>query len=68
MPAHTPDTTPGTSDKAELHMIRAVNTGIINVSYSWLLDISGSLKTFDNVVILSDTGVSRQITATEGFT
>jgi len=32
MPAHTPDTTPGTSDKAELHMIRAVNTGIINLS------------------------------------
>ncbi|KAF8221691.1 DNA-binding protein [Tricholoma matsutake] len=32
IPANTPDTTPGISDKAELHMIRAVNTGIINLS------------------------------------
>lgn len=43
IPADVPDTTPGASDKAELHMIRAVNTGIINVrqalvSFVWAAD------------------------------
>ncbi|KAG2022969.1 hypothetical protein CC2G_000678 [Coprinopsis cinerea AmutBmut pab1-1] len=32
IPAEAQHTTRGTSDKAELHMIRAVNTGIINLS------------------------------------
>jgi len=32
IPADATDTTPGTSDQAELHMIRAVNTGVINLS------------------------------------
>lgn len=32
IPADTQHTTDGASDKAELHMIRAVNTGIINLS------------------------------------
>ncbi|KAI0830474.1 DNA-binding protein [Trametes gibbosa] len=32
VPASTPDTTSGTSDGAELHMLRAVDTGIINLS------------------------------------
>ncbi|KAG6885258.1 hypothetical protein C0993_003948 [Termitomyces sp. T159_Od127] len=32
IPANAQDTTPGTDDKAELQMIRAVNTGVINVS------------------------------------
>ncbi|KAJ3557321.1 hypothetical protein NP233_g11772 [Leucocoprinus birnbaumii] len=31
IPAEPQHTTPGTSDDAEMHMIRAVNTGIINV-------------------------------------
>jgi hypothetical protein len=32
IPADAQHTTTGASEKAELHMIRAVNTGIINVS------------------------------------
>jgi mitotic spindle assembly checkpoint protein MAD2B len=32
IPAVTQDTTAGTADEAELHMVRAVNTGIINLS------------------------------------
>ncbi|KAG6870619.1 hypothetical protein C0992_012849 [Termitomyces sp. T32_za158] len=32
IPANAQDTTPGTDDKAELQMIRAVNTGVINLS------------------------------------
>jgi mitotic spindle assembly checkpoint protein MAD2B len=32
IPAVTQHTTSGTGEKAELHMIRAVNTGIINLS------------------------------------
>ncbi|KAF7307078.1 HORMA domain-containing protein [Mycena indigotica] len=32
IPAFTQQTTAGTSDESELHMIRAVNTGIINLS------------------------------------
>lgn len=32
MPAEAEQTTPGASDSAELHMIRAVDTGIINLS------------------------------------
>ncbi|KAF5352635.1 hypothetical protein D9756_005990 [Leucocoprinus leucothites] len=32
IPAEPQHTTPGTSDDAEMHMIRAVNTGIINLS------------------------------------
>jgi len=34
IPAPTEDTTAGASEKAELHMIRAVDTGIINLSLS----------------------------------
>jgi hypothetical protein len=33
IPATTEDTTAGSSEKAELHMIRAVDTGIINASF-----------------------------------
>jgi mitotic spindle assembly checkpoint protein MAD2B len=33
IPAVTQHTTSGTGEKAELHMIRAVNTGIINVGW-----------------------------------
>jgi hypothetical protein len=32
IPANVQDTTPGAGDDAELLMVRAVNTGIINVS------------------------------------
>ncbi|TFK77318.1 DNA-binding protein [Pluteus cervinus] len=32
IPANPDQTTPGVGDKAELHMIRAVNTGVINLS------------------------------------
>jgi len=32
IPADAQHTTLGASDKAELHMVRAVNTGIINLS------------------------------------
>ncbi|KAG5724729.1 DNA polymerase zeta processivity subunit [Termitomyces sp. T112] len=32
IPANAQDTTPGADDKAELQMIRAVNTGVINLS------------------------------------
>ena len=35
----TQHTSSGTSDEAELHMIRAVNTGIINVGSHFLCDI-----------------------------
>ncbi|KAF8665450.1 hypothetical protein AX16_000468 [Volvariella volvacea WC 439] len=34
IPATPEHTTPGTSKKAELHMVRAVNTGVINLSLS----------------------------------
>jgi len=34
IPAEPQHTTPGTSDDAEMHMIRAVSTGIINVRLS----------------------------------
>ncbi|KAJ7631172.1 DNA-binding protein [Roridomyces roridus] len=34
IPAYTQHTTAGASEEAELHMIRAVNTGIINASYT----------------------------------
>lgn len=34
IPAITQHTTAGMTDKAELHMVRAVNTGIINVKHT----------------------------------
>ena len=34
IPAFEADTTSGASEKAELHMVRAVETGIINVIYT----------------------------------
>nr|GAT59030.1 predicted protein [Mycena chlorophos] len=34
IPAFTQHTTDGTSDESELHMIRAVNTGIVNLSFA----------------------------------
>jgi hypothetical protein len=36
IPTNIQDTTPGMGDNAELLMVRAVNTGIINVSYMHL--------------------------------
>lgn len=35
IPAVTQHTTSGIGDKAELHMIRAVNTGVINVCFPY---------------------------------
>ena len=32
LPAVTQHTTPGASEKSELHMVRAVDTGVVNVS------------------------------------
>lgn len=39
IPAESQHTTLGTSDDAEMHMIRAVNTGIINVRLPCIIDL-----------------------------
>jgi hypothetical protein len=67
MPADVPDTTPGVSDKAELHMIRAVNTGIINVRQLSFLLYRVSLNGFDTIALFSCARIHSQTTAAEGL-
>lgn len=66
MPADVPDTTPGVSDRAELHMVRAVNTGIINVRRLLFL-LYRSLNDFNTIALFSCARVRSQTTAAEGL-